>query len=78
MLEGSMMIRDRYKRADGELPTNGAKTVSGLILESAEAVPGGNVGIKIGEYRFETVLIKDNVVKMAKAERIEIEEEEED
>ena len=78
MLEGSMMIRDINKRINWELPTNGPKTLSGLILETAQSIPESNVGIKIGEYRFETVLIKDNVVKMAKAERIEIEEEEEE
>jgi len=78
MLEGSMMIRDINKRINWELPTDGPKTLSGLILETAQSIPESNVGIKIGEYRFETVLIKDNVVKMAKAERIEIEEEEED
>ena len=76
MLEGSMMIRDINKRINWELPTNGPKTLSGLILETAQSIPESNVGIKIGEYRFETILIKDNVVKMAKAERIEIEEEE--
>ena len=78
MLEGSMMIRDINKRINWELTTDGPKTLSGLILETAQSIPESNVGIKIGEYRFETVLIKDNVVKMAKAERIEIEEEDED
>jgi len=78
MLEGSMMIRDINKRINWELPTDGPKTLSGLILETALSIPESNVGIKIGEYRFETVLIKDNVVKMAKAERIELEDEEED
>ena len=78
MLEGSMMIRDINKRINWELPTDGPKTLSGLILETAQSIPESNVGIKIGEYRFETVLIKDNVVKMAKAERIELEDEEED
>ena len=78
MLEGSMMIRDINKRINWDLPTDGPKTLSGLILETAQSIPESNVGIKIGEYRFETVLIKDNVVKMAKAERIELEDEEED
>jgi Mg2+/Co2+ transporter CorB len=76
MLEGSMMIRDINKRIDWDLPTDGPKTLSGLILETAQSIPESNVGLKIGEYRFETILIKDNVVKMAKAQRIkEIEEE---
>ena len=78
MLEGSMMIRDINRRIDWDLPTDGPKTLSGLILETAQSIPESNVGIKIGEYRFETVLIKDNVVKMAKAQRIVEEIEEED
>ena len=78
MLEGSMMIRDINRRIGWDLPTDGPKTLSGLILETAQSIPESNVGIKIGEYRFETVLIKDNVVKMAKAQRIEKEIEEED
>ena len=78
MLEGSMMIRDINRRIGWDLPTDGPKTLSGLILETAQSIPESNVGIKIGEYRFETVLIKDNVVKMAKAQRIVEEIEEED
>ena len=70
MLEGSMMIRDINRRIDWDLPTDGPKTLSGLILETAQSIPESNVGITIGPYRLETVLIKDNVVKMAKAERI--------
>ena len=80
MLEGSMMIRDINRRIDWDLPTDGPKTLSGLILETAQSIPESNVGITIGPYRLETVLIKDNVVKMAKAERIELgtDDEEED
>ncbi len=75
MLEGSMMIRDINRRIEWDLPTGGPKTLSGLILETAQSIPENNVGISIGEYRLETVLIKDNVVKLARVERIqEIEE----
>ena len=78
MLEGSMMIRDINRRIDWDLPTDGPKTLSGLILETAQSIPESNVGITIGPYRLETVLIKDNVVKMAKAERIELETDDEE
>ena len=78
MLEGSMMIRDINRRIDWDLPTDGPKTLSGLILETAQSIPESNVGITIGPYRLETVLIKDNVVKMAKAEKIEQETDEEE
>lgn len=78
MLEGSMMIRDINRRIDWDLPIDGPKTLSGLILETAQSIPESNVGITIGPYRLETVLIKDNVVKMAKAEKIEQETDEEE
>ena len=70
ILEGGMIIRDINRRIKWDLPTGGAKTLSGLILETAQSIPESNLGISIGEYRFETVLIKDNVVKLARAQRI--------
>ena len=70
LLEGSMLIREINKRINWDLPTEGPKTLSGLILETAQSIPEKNVGISLGEYRFETVLIKDNVVKLAKAEKL--------
>ena len=76
MLEGSMMIRDINRRIEWDLPTGGPKTLSGLILETAQSIPESNVGISIGPYRLETVLIKDNVVKIARAQRVTEEEEE--
>ena len=76
MLEGSMMIREINKRMNWDLPTDGPKTLSGLILETAQSIPAKNVGISMGAYRFETVLIKDNVVKLARAEKLQLSEEE--
>ena len=75
ILEGSMMIREINKRIDWDLPTDGPKTLSGLILEAAQSIPENNVGISMGDYRFETVLIKDNVVKLARAEKLQSAEE---
>ena len=78
ILEGSMVIRDINRRIKWDLPTDGPKTLSGLILETAQSIPESNMGISIGEYRFETVLIKDNVVKLARAQRIEETEEDDE
>jgi Mg2+/Co2+ transporter CorB len=78
MIEGGMMIRDINRRIEWDLPTDGPKTLSGLILETAQSIPESNVGITIGPYRLETVLIRDNVVKMAKAEKIELENDDDE
>ena len=71
LVDGSMMIRDINRRLKWELPTEGPKTLSGLILEEIQTIPDTNVGLSIENYRIETVLIKDNVIKLAKVEVIE-------
>ena len=79
LIEGGMMIRDLNKRLEWELPTVGPKTLSGLILEEIQTIPDTNIGLTIEGYRIETVLIKDNVIKLAKLEKIqEISETEEE
>ena len=81
LIEGGVMIRDLNKRLEWELPTEGPKTLSGLILEEIQTIPDTNIGLTIEGYRIETVLIKDNVIKLAKLEKIqeigETEEEQE-
>ena len=66
-----MMIREINRRLEWDLPTEGPKTLSGLILEEIQTIPDTNVGLTIERYRLETVLIKDNVIKLAKLEKIE-------
>jgi len=71
LVDGSMMIREVNRRLKWELPTEGPKTLSGLIHEEIQTIPDTNVGLSIENYRIETVLIKDNVIKLAKVEVIE-------
>ena len=71
LVDGSMMIREVNRRLEWELPTEGPKTLSGLILEEIQTIPDTNVGLSIKNYRIETVLIKDNVIKLAKVEVIQ-------
>jgi len=79
MIEGSVMIREINQRLAWDLPTEGPKTLSGLILENVQTIPETNVGVIVGNYRIETVLIKDNVIKIAKIEKIDtLEEDDED
>lgn len=81
MIEGNVIVREINNRLNWELPTDGPKTLSGLILEKVQSIPEKNVGVSVDDYRFETILIKDNVVKIARAQKItstleeEIEEE---
>jgi len=79
MIEGSVMIREINQRLEWDLPIEGPKTLSGLILENVQTIPETNVGVIIGDYRIETVLIKDNVIKIAKVEKKDtLDEDDED
>ena len=77
VIEGNVIVREINNRLNWELPTDGPKTLSGLILEKVQSIPEKNVGVSVDDYRFETILIKDNVVKIARAEKIESALEEE-
>lgn len=78
LIEGSIMVREINNRLSWELPTDGPKTLSGLILETVQTIPDTNVGITLGMYRLETILIKDNVVKIAKVTKTKDSETQED
>ena len=47
LVDGSMMIREVNRRLKWELPTEGPKTLSGLILEEIQTIPDTNVGLSI-------------------------------
>jgi len=78
LIEGSVMVREINTRLKWDLSTEGPKTLSGLILETVQSIPNKNVGITLGAYRLETILIKDNVVKIAKVMKTELKDTEED
>ena len=62
-IEGSAYIREVNKALDWELPTDGPKTINGLITERLESIPDGNVCLRIGKYQAETLQITDNLIK---------------
>jgi len=65
MINGSATIRTINRILDWNLPTDGPKTLNGLILEALEAIPEYPVGLKLFGYNIEIKQVKDNVVKAA-------------
>ncbi len=61
-IDGSATIRDINKANSWDLPTDGPKTINGLILEHLESIPDGNVSFTIGRYRFETLELSEKMV----------------
>ncbi|UTW46231.1 HlyC/CorC family transporter [bacterium SCSIO 12696] len=69
IIDATATIRDINKATDWELPTDGPKTLNGLAIEQLENIPDGNVSFRVGEYRFETILLDDMKVIKLRANR---------
>lgn len=78
VIDGTENIREVNKSLDWELPTDGPKTLSGLILEHLESFPDAQAGLKIGDYRFEILTLEGNVVQSVRAQHVAPVQEEED
>jgi Mg2+/Co2+ transporter CorB len=66
IIDGTANIREINKSLDWTLPTDGPKTLSGLILEYLESFPDANAGLAIGKYRVEILELEGNVVQAAR------------
>lgn len=65
-IDGAAYIRDINKALEWELPSDGPKTLNGLITEILEFIPEGAVCMQVGPYYLETLEIKDNRVSRAR------------
>lgn len=65
IIDGTAAVRTINKTLGWSLPTDGPKTLNGLITETLENIPDTNVCLKVDGHRVEVLQIKDNVVKAA-------------
>jgi Mg2+/Co2+ transporter CorB len=70
IINGTATVRDINKALDWSLPTDGPKTLSGLILENLESFPDANAGLSIDAYRLEILELEGNVVQAVKARTV--------
>ncbi len=63
VIDGSTHIREINRQLDILLPTDGPKTLNGLILEHMEFIPDARTSLKINGYPLEIMQIKNNMVK---------------
>jgi len=66
LIDGSSSVRDINRALHWKLPTDGAKTISGLIVSHLEFIPTNNLCVALDSYLFETVQVKDNTIKSIK------------
>ncbi|GAA0853562.1 HlyC/CorC family transporter [Aliiglaciecola litoralis] len=63
LVDGSANLRELNKEMDWNFPTEGPKTLNGLILEHLEDIPDANISVRIHGYPIEIIEIKDNMIK---------------
>jgi len=63
LIDGSANIREINRALDWQLPTDGAKTLNGLLTDILESIPENSVAIELPLYRAEVLQVKDNMIK---------------
>lgn len=71
LINGSANIRDINRNNHWHLPTDGPKTINGLILEILETIPEPGVSLRIKNYVIEVVQTTDNTIKTVRIHRAE-------
>lgn len=63
LVDGSATIRDINKEMSWDFPTDGPKTLNGLIVEYLEDIPQAKLSVRIAGYPVEIIDVTDNMIK---------------
>lgn len=62
-IDGGAYVRDINRALGWQLPTDGPKTINGLITETLESLPDANMCLRINQYQIETLQIQDKFIQ---------------
>jgi Mg2+/Co2+ transporter CorB len=68
ILNASATVRALNRALQWHLPTDGPKTINGLLLEQLETIPQPGTALKVGDYLFEVLQIADNAIRTVRAQ----------
>ncbi|MFT5808907.1 MAG: Mg2+/Co2+ transporter CorB [Moritella dasanensis] len=71
IIDGTANIRDINKEMSWHFPTDGPKTLNGLILEYLEEIPVSNISLKIAGHPLEVLAIENNVIQRVRVQATE-------
>ncbi|GAB3455903.1 HlyC/CorC family transporter [Massilia terrae] len=66
LLEATTPLRDINKHLGLNLPTDGPKTINGLLLEQLQDIPDAPIALKIGNCVIEVVQVQNQAIKVVK------------
>ena len=61
--DGSSSLRDLNRLLNLNLPTDGPKTLNGLLIETLEDIPDNNVSVKMDDVVMEIIQVDDQIIK---------------
>ncbi|WP_390594833.1 HlyC/CorC family transporter [Simiduia litorea] len=76
IIDGSTSIRDVNRELEWDLPTDEAKTVNGLLVDTFQGVPETAMSLTLKNYRFEIIETSSKMIEKVKATRLELDNEE--
>jgi Mg2+/Co2+ transporter CorB len=71
LVNASATIRALNRALQWQLPTEGPKTLNGLLLERLETIPEPGTALRVGDYQFEILQTGDNVIKTVRVQLME-------
>ncbi len=71
LIDGTAHLREINRQLKWHLPTDGPKTLNGLLLEQLEYIPESGTTLKLNDYLAEITQVSDSAVRMAKLRPID-------
>ena len=71
LIDCSVHLREINRQLQWKLPTDGPKTLNGLLLEHLEFIPESGTTLKIDDYLVEVTQVSENSIKMARIKLLE-------
>jgi len=69
IVNASATIRALNRSLGWQLPTDGPKTLNGLLVEQLETLPEAGAHVTVGEYQFEVLQIGENTIRTVRAQK---------
>jgi Mg2+/Co2+ transporter CorB len=69
IINAGATIRALNRSLGWQLPTDGPKTLNGLLIEQLETLPEAGAEVSIGDYQFEVLQIGENTIRTVRARR---------
>ena len=70
LIDGTASLRTINRTLGWALPTEGPRTLNGLLLEQLETIPEAPVGLRIGGYQLEVLQLRGHLIKSARVFKI--------